>query len=171
MNEVVFDGVTYRVGCLIEAIKSKQVTAYAHQANCVSQFGSGIAPVLARNFPDLHNTDALCEIWPEERLGSLTHTDLNKSPVGFNLYGQLFPGRNTDYKALASALRELNSILKGTDHVLGIPKIGCGIGGGDWSVVSNIIKKELTDVKFVVYILSESDLPCRGYTHASGIVF
>lgn len=173
MKSIIVDGITYRVGCLIEAVKNGEVGVYAHQANCMSVFGAGIAPHLGNNFPELLHEDATCPVWPEERLGGVTHTDLDSPPIGFNLYGQLFPGRNTDYEALSSALGVMNSILKQTDkrHTVGIPKIGCGIGGGDWSVVSLLIKKQLTDVDPVVYILSEKELPHRSYVHESGIVF
>jgi O-acetyl-ADP-ribose deacetylase (regulator of RNase III) len=65
--------------------------------------------------------------------------------------------KRVDYEALRRAFRLIKSAiiyseLDGklpshiTDHKtvrIGYPKIGCGLAGGDWNIVSNIIDEEL----------------------------
>ena len=37
---------------------------------------------------------------------------------------------------------------------LAIPhKLGCGVGGGDWNIVSQIIVEELKDIEYTIYKL------------------
>lgn len=59
---------------------------------------------------------------------------------------------NLDYDALRLCLRKINMLCDGLD--IGLPKIGCGLAGGDWNIVSKIIEEELQDCKSVtIYIL------------------
>lgn len=37
-------------------------------------------------------------------------------------------------------------------HELGIPKIGAGLGGGDWAVISNIINTILESNTYNIYV-------------------
>ena len=65
------------------------------------------------------------------------HSDGDKKPV--------------DYDAITMIMRKINKIFSGM-HV-GLPLIGCGLAGGNWSIVKEIIKKELKncDVTIVNY--------------------
>jgi len=38
---------------------------------------------------------------------------------------------------------------------IGIPKIGSGLGGGDWDIIENIVNKVFVDTDIYVYILKE----------------
>jgi O-acetyl-ADP-ribose deacetylase (regulator of RNase III) len=43
---------------------------------------------------------------------------------------------------------------------IAIPKIGAGLGGGDWKVIEEIIDEETgADLDVVVYVLNESEIP------------
>jgi O-acetyl-ADP-ribose deacetylase (regulator of RNase III) len=42
----------------------------------------------------------------------------------------------------------LNRLFKG--QRVGLPKIGCGLAGGDWNVVEFIMAEELTDVDLTI---------------------
>jgi O-acetyl-ADP-ribose deacetylase (regulator of RNase III) len=50
-------------------------------------------------------------------------------------------------------MRKINHTFKGK-HI-GLPQIGCGLAGGDWSRVKEIIKKELKDCKVTVVIFKK----------------
>lgn len=63
-------------------------------------------------------------------------------------YGGQIP---LDYDALRLCMRKLNHTFKGK-HILS-PKIGCGLAGGDWNVVKEIIKKELKDCNITIVTL------------------
>lgn len=57
-----------------------------------------------------------------------------------------------DYDAITMVMKKINHIFKGK-HI-GLPLIGCGLAGGDFSIVSKIIKTELKDcdVTIVNYV-------------------
>lgn len=80
-------------------------------------------------------------------------TDLHKLFI-VNAYTQYNLGANLDYEALALCLRKINHVFKGK-HI-GLPKIGCGIAGGDWEIVKKTIQKELKDCNVTIVIYEES---------------
>lgn len=87
-------------------------------------------------------------------------TKESKSLVVVNSYTQYGFGANhangtdkpVDYDAITMVMRKINHTFKGK-HI-GLPLIGCGLAGGSWSIVSEIIKKELKncDVTVVNYV-------------------
>jgi O-acetyl-ADP-ribose deacetylase (regulator of RNase III) len=68
-----------------------------------------------------------------------------------------FPSRGRpcalDYKALENCLTWL-SLYAGEGWSFHMPRIGCGIAGGKWSVVQEIIERTLGDWPVTVYDLS-----------------
>lgn len=68
-----------------------------------------------------------------------------------NCYIQIAPGVAgkygipLDYDALTLCLRKVNAKFAGKSVAL--PKIGCGLAGGDWNKVLEIIENELIDVQ------------------------
>jgi O-acetyl-ADP-ribose deacetylase (regulator of RNase III) len=59
------------------------------------------------------------------------------------------------YNALAVCLNSLAFQLEGTITAVHMPRIGCGLGGGDWSKIEPIIAEYLSewDIQVVVYDL------------------
>ncbi len=75
-------------------------------------------------------------------------------------------GRNVDYNAVRSCMKEINAFVQTTYkpelwdvptvepiHRVGMPMIGAGLGGGDWEIISKIIEEESTHFQPVVYQL------------------
>jgi len=151
----------------------------AHGCNCFCTMGAGIAPQMAKLFGcDTFPMEAELRAGDIEKLGCIDYKVLGIDPVTYevyhdlevvsseyriltvvNAYTQYGFGSNhkegshvaLDYEALTLCLRKLNSICEG-DHI-GLPQIGCGLAGGDWKRVKEIIKNELTncDVTVVFY--------------------
>ena len=65
-------------------------------------------------------------------------------------------GRYTSYKAFEFILQNLKKEIP-RDCIIGFPKgIGCGLGGGDWSIISRMIEDILGDSHIVrIYELEE----------------
>jgi len=63
------------------------------------------------------------------------------------------PGK-VDYTALFTCLETLRARLLPSDVVV-MPRIGCGLGGGNWAAVSEIINRTLFDIDVIVYDLPE----------------
>lgn len=150
--------INYIEGDLIELAKQGAFDVIAHGCNCRSAMGAGIAPQMAKAFG--------CDKFWMERLGT-TITKLGnidyqhfiieeKELTVVNAYTQYNYGRNHDdgdaipfsYEAFTLCMKKMNNIFEGK-HI-GLPKIGAGLAGGDWSLIENIIKKELKDCKVTV---------------------
>lgn len=92
--------------------------------------------------------------------GSFNHNIIHsdKTPLAVvNCYSQYHwtqKGRYNiplDYDALALCFAKINQRFKG--KALGIPKIGCGLAGGNWNDVRRIIGEELGDLKSVTVVI------------------
>lgn len=137
----------------------------AHQANCFSTMGSGIARAIRETYPEAAEADRNYPAPPEGRLGKCSFVvTVGKNGLLkaiFNLYGQYAMGggkAHTNYEALESALNAMMELVANTKATIGVPyKIGCGLGGGDWSVVEGILERvsEKYNREIQIYVLPE----------------
>lgn len=140
-------------GDLIEMTKEGTFDVICHGANCMQTMGAGIARVIKINFPEAYQVDKDDTRLSRQRLGDLSYSfDVDSNTYIVNLYTQYYGGRNLDYEALTLSLRKLAMIFDEDVHI-GLPLIGCGIAGGDWSKVKSIIKEELKEYKVTIVIL------------------
>ena len=151
--------ITYLKGDLLES----NVDYICHQVNCRGRMGSGIALQIRKKFPEVYRVcseryeDALRVLRsPDQMLGS---TDIVQIPGSkqhvVNMYSQRSYGYDgkcyTSYKAFRFILNELKKDIP-TDCTIGFPKgIGCGLGGGNWAVISKMIE-EILGESHIVYI-------------------
>lgn len=152
--------IKYVKGNLLDAFANGDVNIIAHQCNCFNTMASGIAPQIARRWPTVREADDATLPGDKSKLGTFTNAWIEDGVV-FNLYGQFYYGRSktgdTDYVALGTAL---NAMRKWIDNhyiadipLIGFPKIGCGLGGGDWLVVSAMIEVVFDGMSVVIYEL------------------
>ena len=147
--------IVYRKGNVFEG--SDGLTVVAHQCNCRGSFGAGIAREIARRFPEVDRAQRLWYQEGRQRLGAVQTVRTHSGLVIANLYAQddwvHRPGWiNTDYAALEHCLEALRDGMAAED-VLGMPKIGAGLGGGDWNVIEQIIEQVFQDRTLYVYVL------------------
>lgn len=126
----------------------------AHGCNCFHQMGAGIAGQLAEAYPPILAIDkADSFLGDTEKLGTFTQATLDPNGnICFNLYTQFNPGRNLDYGALVNCMIELNEWAK-TKLVLPtvyMPRIGCGIAGGDWAKVNVLINMFTENLNVII---------------------
>ena len=153
-------------GNLLDAFDRGDVDVIAHQCNCFCTMGSGIAPQIAKRYPAARAADNATVKGDSGKLGTFTRAMISRNVNGetigggvvYNLYGQFGYGgqrMRTNYYALKRALKsmqnDLNALGKG-DRIIGLPLIGCGLGGGDWEVVSEIINEVITN-EVHIYVL------------------
>lgn len=144
----------------------------AHGVNCRGVMGSGVAKALRATYKTLFEEyHKLCtrqtdEKWQPDLLGGVQFVDVVKNnKVIINCFTQIDYGtsrRQVDYDAVISCMKEINSAAKKKldgyfrdDTRVAFPKIGAGLGGGDWKIISEIIEKESTAFQPVVYELSK----------------
>ena len=160
----------YKVGNLITAAQTGVVNVIAHQCNCFCAMGAGIAPQIAKNFPEAEQADNMTESGDFSKLGTNSYAYI-MTPDGeqlliANMYGQKAPSttqRATDYKALRSCFEELRDYLFGihtlSDRIdIGLPLIGCGLGGGEWPKVLEIIEDTLKSFNVTIYVLTAEEV-------------
>lgn len=144
-------------GDLIKKARSGEFDVIAHGCNCFCDMNNGISIFMSKYFKcNTYRLEQLKYKGDINKLGSIDFESfwLNK-PRKFldviNAYTQYEYGDNgtyVDYDALRLSMRKINKLFIGK-HI-GLPRIGCGGGGGEWSIVDNIYKEELTDVDVTV---------------------
>lgn len=151
-------------GDLIELSRAGEFDVIVHQANCFHAMGKGIAKAIKEAYPEAYKADLETPYGDYNKVGTYSAwyppavtslTDPNRHvPIVVNAYAQFGYGagkRRTDYEALRIILRKLNSAFPGAR--MGMPKIGCGLAGGDWTVVQKIIREELANVDVTIVFL------------------
>ena len=122
----------------------------AHGVNCQGVMGSGVALAIKNKYPnhfnDYINAVKLNRGISSDLLGKITD-DPSKEDKILGMFTQDFYGKDgkryVNYAAIGSAFREVSDYLSGDPDdsfcPLGIPKIGAGLGGGDWNIIEQII--------------------------------
>lgn len=141
-------------GDLIKLFKEDKFDVIVHGCNCMCTMGSGIAKSIRSNYPSAYEVDQKTIKGDRSKLGTISVVTLENDKVIINAYTQYGYGRDkvyVDYDAIRSCMREIKTKYAGKR--IGLPKIGAGLAGGDWGIVSGIIDEELEgeDVVVVVY--------------------
>lgn len=141
----------------------------AHQVNCQGVMGGGVAKQIKQKYPTVYEIyKARCCESHEKLLGGYVAVwSQDRSQLIVNVFGQNNFGRDkvyTDYKALENGLsnfikdyRNSFNIMPEVQIPIAIPyKIGCGLAGGDWNLVSTILEKlEIEyNIIFIAYKLN-----------------
>jgi O-acetyl-ADP-ribose deacetylase (regulator of RNase III) len=155
-------------GCLIELALAGSFDVIAHGCNCFNAQLNGLAPQMVDTFDidrfrledeyykgdigKLGNIDFYME-WVSPGFNNQVSNMPTNYPKEFplyvvNAYTQFLPGPNADIHAVILCLKKINYVFKG--RRVGLPKIGCGIGGLDWEIVSKAYELYLPDVELTV---------------------
>lgn len=140
--------VEYRDGNLLKQI---DLPAIAHQANCFTTFGAGIAREIKNTFPEAYEADLATESGDDSKLGTFSKGyNADSNLYIYNLYSQYVYARGirvTSYDAMIDGLEKIIADMKLNNiSVLGVPaRIGCGIAGGNWNIVQAILNSLFAD--------------------------
>jgi O-acetyl-ADP-ribose deacetylase (regulator of RNase III) len=152
--------ITYVQGDLI----TSDCDVIAHGCNCFNTWGAGIARQLRTVHTEAFEADWKTLRGDKDKLGTYTDAVSHGRRV-FNLYTQYAYGNNTrhcDYDAIKSSLESMRDALRVTDEIegakIGLPKIGCGLAGGDWNVVEGIIEEVFSGIDIYVYVLDDGSI-------------
>ena len=139
-----------------------------HQVNCQGVMRSGIAKQIRERWPEVYEKYRKeYNFWTvqmgrsESPLGNIDIARINNSNQSvINMYTQRRYGydgtRFTSYDAFAYALKLIKTYIP-NDATIGFPKnIGCGLGGGNWKVISALIE-EILGEDYEVYIYELED--------------
>ena len=155
--------IKYKKGNLVDAFINNEVNVLIQQCNNFCTQNSGLAKEIKAKLPEMFAAD--CETVKGDigKLGSYSYAifegDNGSLKYGFNLYGQHRYGvekQHTDYiaieKGLCSIRKRLDLVAMDgkTDIKIGLAKLGCGLGRGDWIIVSKIIEDQLCAYNYEV---------------------
>lgn len=155
-------------------IRDTDCELIAHGVNCQNVMGSGVAKALSDKWPIVKAIyhEYFEEFDPgqdgENFLGEIDCIHIERS-LGrpsprsnlflVNCFTQQFYGydgkKYLDYSALARSLGKVRELCENYDiNEIAIPKIGCGLAGGDWNIVKDIIESELASKGITVKVYS-----------------
>ena len=114
-----------------------------HQVNCRHVAGAGLALQIRHRWPQWYLDFRAAT----SKLGTASFFEVEPSLFVANLYAQDGygrKGRHTNYPAFRHCLKHVAQFANLHDLQVHLPVgIGCGLAGGDWSIVQAIIAQEL----------------------------
>lgn len=143
--------ITYYKGDLLKS----SCNIICHQVNCQGVMGAGIAKQIKEKFPACYEAykEVVNTAGKENCLGRVYFYEHASGRFIANMFSQfnIYPRNkvHTDYNAFRKCCKSIKELVfnlwgKNTsDCKIGFPyKIGCGLAGGDWSIVSQILEEE-----------------------------
>ena len=142
--------VTIKKGDLLKANE----TVIAHQVNCCGVAG-GLAADIFKKWPYAKKdyTDITSRLPGKVLFGMAQFTGQQRDGhIICNLFGQFNPGADYNPTKLEQALEQLGNYARTRECSVALPYgLSCGIAGGDWNEVYEIIERTLTDVEVTIY--------------------
>lgn len=149
----------YIRGDILSENESNGLVLICHQVNCCGVMGAGLAKQIKKKYPVVFSEykkflGMLKEIG-EDPLGVIHTVRVEPNVAIVNIFGQREYGKyglHTDYAALRRAFKTIAQLYP--NEKIRIPcKIGCGLAGGDWNIVSQIISEELDGCDYEIWQL------------------
>lgn len=131
---------------------------FCHQVNCQDIMGGGLAKQVKIRYPEVYRA---YHERNHKYLGAIDWVPTKDNRTCVNMYAQEYYGhgaRFTDYIAFAECLIEIENYVctLPKEWKIAFPyKIGCGLGGGDWTVISALITDFSSHIKQDVYIIKK----------------
>ena len=148
--------IIYKTASILDAAESYII----HGCNAQGKMGSGVAKVLFDRYPNVRTlylaayerarvdgkrflgTIHYCPNEPHNVINAITQD-------GYGYDGRLY----ADYEAIAECFLALDAIApQGSMQAVAMPLVGCGLAGGSWPLVSEIIERTSTNYQPVVYV-------------------
>lgn len=126
-------------------------TVVVHGCNAQGVMGSGVAKVVRNDFPGAYYEYIRRHEEFGLQLGEIIPVPVLPGRWIINAITQEFYGRDgrryVNYAAVGTAFRQVRKFAEdqGIESV-NYPKIGAGLGGGDWNTISQIIDSELEGI-------------------------
>lgn len=142
-----------------DALRSK-APYICHQVNCMGAMGAGIAKQIKAVYPEVYEQyKRVCDEHrrnPAELLGQNLGVRVNDELAIINLFGQLDYSRFhscTDLSALRAACLPVAGNIPPHVEIAMPYRIGCGLAGGDWGAVLDMLTEVFENNNLVLYKL------------------
>jgi O-acetyl-ADP-ribose deacetylase (regulator of RNase III) len=154
--------IEYRKGDLFSYVPGYN-TILAHGVNCQGVMGSGVAKTFKQKYPEAFEDYLYYLKWfknnyTPQPLGKVCFTETEGKLVLASMFTQEFYGKDgkkyMSYEAFFGSFRKVADYYEESTIVM--PKIGAGLGGGDWNIIEglmNIILETRPKVNVIVFEL------------------
>ncbi|MFE2704819.1 macro domain-containing protein [Streptomyces mirabilis] len=143
----------------------KGVKLIAHVCNDIGGWGKGFVLALSRRWPE---PEAAYRAWHRDRahndfgLGATQFVQVEKYVWVANLIGQRgirtgSKGVPVRYEAIGTGLAQVAIKAAELDASVHMPRIGCGLAGGDWSRVEPLILRRLVEREVAVTVYDHKE--------------
>ncbi|WGE37170.1 Appr-1-p processing protein [Bacillus stercoris] len=138
------------------------------QVNCKGVMGAGVAKAILNKYSNVkkeyqsfRNFNLNKGLTDKDLLGLVNYVRVSDGKVIANVFGQINIKKNrfdktvyTKTEALTRGLKEVKELSKQLNKSVAIPYgIGCGLAGGDWNIISELIDSIFSDYKVTIYKL------------------
>ncbi len=114
-----------------------------HQVNELGVMGAGLALQIKNKYRNVY--EKYKKYANKDCLGKIQLIKINKHQMICNMFSQRGINRikqTTDYELMKQCFQKLAKLEEDTHITIAIPyKLGCGLAGGDWNIVSELIKE------------------------------
>jgi O-acetyl-ADP-ribose deacetylase (regulator of RNase III) len=171
--------ITYLVGDATQPAGKGEPMIIAHVCNDIGGWGRGFVLSLTQRYPEAEkayrNWFQMNEVGGDPelvpfRLGRMKIVRVSNNVAVANMIAQHGVSAENGvppirYAALEDCLAELRLLARATSFVrnpektasVHMPRIGCGLAGGEWSKVEEIINRMMPDVDVYVYDFDTKD--------------
>ncbi|KDE22835.1 hypothetical protein EF83_15605 [Bacillus subtilis] len=140
------------------------------QVNCKGLMGAGLAKAILNKYPNVkkeyqsfRNFNLNKGLTDKDLLGLVNYVRVSDGKVIANVFGQINIKKNrfdktvyTKTEALARGLTEVKELSKQLNKSVAIPYgMGCGLAGGDWNIISELIDSIFSDYNVTIYKLDQ----------------
>lgn len=152
--------IVYKKGDLLKAAKESKFDIVIHGCNPYNTMGAGIALQIKKQFPEVYAADCKTNKGDINKIGTFSYhsypfcTFVNAYTQNMTMYSH----NMFSYFAFERAFESIKSQFGEVKYA--IPFIGCGIAGGDWGKVVNILDKLQFNCTVVVYSISDLKQNC-----------
>jgi len=147
--------IVYKTGDLF----SSDEKVLVHGCNARGAYGSGVAGIMRKNYPEAYESYMRFFKSGSAKLGAINWVNVFDGRLIGNAITQDRYGNDpnivyADYYAIRLAMKEINTrALNDGFKSVGMPLIGAGLAHGSWKKISQIIQEEAIDFSPIVYLL------------------
>lgn len=116
-----------------------------HGCNALGVMGAGVALAIKARWPHVYNAYRKQYEATGLSLGTVLYVPAEPGVLVANAITQesTGDGLQVSYSAIRECFQNVSEVARESGLVVHYPRIGAGLGGGDWEVISKIIDKEL----------------------------
>jgi O-acetyl-ADP-ribose deacetylase (regulator of RNase III) len=145
--------IAYKKGDILETDEKK----IAHGCNCSGGFGSGFAKAISERYPAVREGYRIRYNAKKWKLGDVQVVGVGDGSGRevANCATQLRYGKPTEgpYVSYPAVRQVIRNLVKTWPDGFAMPKIGAGLAGGNWDIISEIINEESGNIEVRVYVL------------------